>query len=486
MINLREELQKNADRWKNKDYIYEKRDGKYQPISYGLFLEKSREIAGYLLGLGLLGKHIMLYGENSTELMMADLAVLEYVGVSAWVSKEWLASEVLGAVEFLGVSCIIYGAEKQSVVEVVKEKHPEIICISTRELRDFAGGMKSNTKLEMKPDTEWETCCKIVFSSGTTAEPKAVMLSKKNIFAGLEPLYRRCPFGEHDVDYLFLPLNHTYGGIYNFLYSLVLGFSIYLCSDIEKIGQELSEVQPTMFCGVPLIYKRLYQGYGENIKEVFGTRIRYLFCGGAPFGVEMRKAYRKYGLHIMEAYALSETSSTFSIQYPDDTDLQTVGTIAENLDVIIDRPDPEGCGEILVKGDNVFLGYAGNLEKTKQCFTADGYFRTGDRGYLREDELHGGNRLYLVGRIKKQLVLENGETVEPESIEKQIKMRDTNIKKVSLFLQEGRLGCKAYLREEEDRNWDNFFSEINAALPRYEHIKHYDVILDSAERRWKE
>ncbi len=478
-MRFQEILETNFQKWKDRDYIFEKKDGVYHATTYGDFLNKSHILAEYLLRKGLLGKSVMLYGNNSSKLMMADLAVLEYVGVSVWVSKEWLEPDIDAAVELLDIACIIYGEEKRECVEAVAGKHPELLCISTLEFDEiFQQGKYS--LLPCKP-RDWEECCKIVFSSGTTAAPKAVMLSKKNIFAGLEPLYQRCPFHEGDVDYLFLPLSHTYGGIYNFLYSLVFGFSIYLCSDIAGMAQEILEVNPTLFCGVPAIYRRFYEGYGSNIGKAFGNRIQYLFCGGANFDQEIRKAYKESGLNMMEAYALSETASTFAIQYPNDSDVECAGTVAENLDVKITE-----SGEIVVKGDNVFLGYAKRPELTKASFTEDGYFKTGDLGYLKPDEVHGGQKLYITGRCKKQLIGENGEIVEPEHIEVLICRENANINKALLYVKDGRIGCHVYVKESEDRNWDVFFERINSKLPGYERIRFYDVIVDSVEKRLKQ
>jgi len=485
-------LLENYSKWKDREYVYEKVNESFQAITYGDFLEKSHLLAGYLLKQGLSGKKVMIYGENAPALMMADLAVLEYVGISVWISKEWTEEDVLGTLAFLDVSCIIYGEEKREIVEEAVKGYPEICCICTsdfekiwEEERAFVTGSQMAFMERFEPQDK-DICCKIVFSSGTTAAPKAAMLSKKNIFAGVESLYRRCPFHEGDVDYLFLPLHHTYGGIYNFLYSLIFGFSIYLCSDISKIGQELLEVRPTLFCGVPAIFRRLYEGYGAHIGTAFGDRIQYLFCGGASFEEEIRKAYIDAGLRFMGAYALSETASTFAIQYPGDPDTSCAGTIAEDLDVKVIHADCDGVGEVVVKGDNVFMGYSNDPVLTAKSFTEDGYFKTGDLGYILPDERNGGQKLYITGRCKKILIGENGENVEPEHLERLIEECNKNINKVLMCIKDGKLGCVLYLKEPEDRDWQAFFDEINETLPKYERIKHFSVELDSVEKRLKQ
>ena len=392
MFQLEKTLENNCLKWKDKEHIFDKVNGVYRGITYGDFLTRTRSLASYLISLGFKNKSVMIYGKNSYLLsrglkkksiliygnnsckyMMADLAVLQYVGISVCISKEWKEMQIMQAIELLDISCVLYDEEKEEMIRNVAAACPSVMFVSFH--KALENTMESE-KISLE-ETDPDTCCKIVFSSGTTAAPKAVMLSKRNIFAGLDSLYRRCPFDENDVDFLVLPLSHTYAGIYNFLYSLVFGFSIYICSDISVIAQEILEANPTVFCGVPLIYKRLYEGYGSNLSKAFGSRIKYLFCGGVLMEESLRLEYKNAGLDIMDAYALTETASTFAIQYPNDPDTKTAGTIAEEVDVkIIDR-NADGVGEVVIKGENVFLGYAGNPEKLQ-------FFHVGRSGFCHQ------------------------------------------------------------------------------------------------------
>lgn len=479
-------LQENKEKWHDREYIFEKKDGVYEAVTYGAFVDEARAFAHYLTAKGFKGKSIMIYGANSVNYMIADLAVLHYVGTGVCVSKEWKYDDIYRAVKLLDIECIIYGEDKSDVVAQVREAVPELTYIPFGDVRKIAAEvMGSGEEILCTPQAE-DVCCKIIFSSGTTAKPKAVMLNKKNIFAGVPSLLRRCPFKETDVDYLFLPLSHTYGGIYNFLYGLISGFSIYLCSSVNDMAQEILEVNPTIFCGVPAIYRKFYEGYGEHIAIGFGKNIKYLFCGGACLEEQIRKAYKDSGLNLMDAYGLSETASTFSIQYPYDPDVKCVGTVAEEIEVVILNPDENGVGEVAVRGDNVFMGYAKDEELTRSLFTEGGFFRTGDLGYLLPDEKNGSNKLYLTGRIKKLLLGENGENVEPTHIEKMICNKNTNINKALVYMQDSTLSCHVYLLEPEERDWDAFFAELNEQLPSYEKIRRYDVLIDSVERRLKQ
>ncbi len=483
MYRLEELLTTNCAKWQDREYVFEKADGVYRGVTFGRFLENVRKLASYLLERGLAGKAALIYGDNSIRLMTADLAVLHYVGISVCVPKDWRVKDLVRTVGQIGASCILYGEEKAEVIAEVREQCPGVMCLCMTEF-DRICEKAPQGKLPPVPGNG-TGCCKIVFSSGTTSRPKAVMLSEKNLLAGIDSLRRRCPVGESDVDYLFLPLSHTYGGIYNFLYSLVFGFRLYLSSGADRIAEELLEVNPTIFCGVPLIYRRLYEQWGGNIADAFGTRIRYLFCGGAMMEEELRRAYKERGLDLLEAYALSETASTFSIQYPGDRETQSVGTVAEELEVKILDPDEGGVGEIAVRGDNVFLGYAGEPKRTEEAFTADGFFRTGDLGYLRADEEHGGSRLYLVGRRDRMLVGENGENLEPALLERLICGKNTNISRAQVYLEGGKPACKLSLKRPEQRDWERFFAEINAELGRHEKIQSFEIEESPGDEGWK-
>ena len=482
-MNIEKTYRENYKKWYNKEHIFEKKNGVYQSVTYGEFIDTACGMAGYLISQSLKNKKIMLYGDNSCDVMLADFAILNYVGVSVWVSNQWQEKELIYAIRTLGIECLIYGDEKQEIIENISKQFPNLRTLRAYDIKNNADKTEFDSNLSLTDENE---CCKIVFSSGTTAAPKAIMLSKKNIFSGVESLYKRCPFYERDTDYLFLPLSHTYGNIYNFLYSFVFGFSVYLCTDISVISQEILEVNPTIFSGVPAVYRRFYEGYGTHIGRAFGSRIKYLFCGGAKFDTDIIKAYKDNGLKFMNAYALSETASTFAIQYPDDMDIECAGTISEQIQVKVIDADKDGIGEIAVKGDNVFLGYANDEVLTKNSFTADGYFRTNDMGYLKADEKNGEYKLYITGRKGSIIIAENGENIEPKHIEQKICEKNENISKAVLYIHEGQVACRVYLKQFQEYNWQQFFDEINSELLKYERVKHFEIKMENEDRSWKE
>ena len=348
--------------------------------------------------------------------------------------------------------------------------------------RFFGNGIDSiktkfNKDLLELPVKSKERLAKIVFSSGTTGKSKAVKLSLKNMFAGYTNLLRRCPITSADSAYLFLPLNHTYGEIYNFMYSLIAGFKIYLASSTKNIGKELLETNPTIFCAVPLVYNNLLQVYQDNIDKAFGTNIKWLFCGGAPISKETRKKYKDKGLMLMQAYALSETASSLTIAYPGKDDLESVGEIFEDIEVKIVDKDEDGIGEIIVKGNNVFLGYT-DSSLTKKVFDKEGFFHTGDLGYIKN------KKIYLKGRKKKMLLTSNGENVMAQVIEDNIKSKSQFIKDVKAYIKKDKIAVNIYVSGNDD--YDKIIKEYNKEVPKYEKVSYYEIHNDSIDTRLKQ
>ena len=293
--------------------------------------------------------------------------------------------------------------------------------------------------------------------------------------------------------YLFLPLSHTYGGIYNLLACLYFGMELYLCSDTDKMFEELQMTNLSIFCAVPLIYERVYAMLGEElikeaqinkneiaiqkIKSLFGGNIKHLFCGGAKQNTEIRKFYKDIGLCILEAYALTETASSLSIEYPDSESTTSVGTVFEDIEVKIANPDENGHGEILVRGNNVALGYYKNEKETQKAFDQDGYFHTGDIGYTDEK-----NQLFFIGRKKRVIIFSNGENIYPNEIEALI-MKNEGIRKAKVFEKNNKLVAELYVKD--GANATKIIKNVNEALPSYKQIKDFDVVIDSISTRMK-
>ncbi|MBR1852730.1 MAG: AMP-binding protein [Lachnospiraceae bacterium] len=478
-------LQRDYEKWGERPYLHEKKNDVERVLTFGEFICQVNYFATYLLQCGYAGKNIGIFSPNSLEWMIADIAVMNYVGVSAGFNKDWNYENMVYALRKCDIACLLYHEDFEALVQRAKEEYPELqavrfLCIQ----REFtacveAGKREMKELFSLSPQSD-EVPAKIVFTSGSTSFPKAVLLSIKNVFAGWRSLGRRVPLNEQDVCYLFLPLNHTYGSIFNFIYSLVFGYQVYLAESIPNMAQEMMAIKPTVFSGVPVVYTRFYEGAkaaGIGLRALFGGRMKYLFCGGAKLGVEMRRDYLAEGMYMMNAYALSETASSFSIDYPDDEDMESVGTVFEDITVKVLEPDAEGYGELAVAGDNMFLGYYKDEAATKAAFAGDGYFLTGDIGCIRE------NRVYLRGRKDTQIALANGEKVSVTMLEGKVKALHESVRSVKLYVRDGQLTADVYVDAgtvgAEAAEWDSFYGALlekcNESLPKYQRIAKWNV-----------
>ena len=231
MIKINKMLNEAYKKWKNKNFIYEKHGQEFIPITYGEFIKKSNSLANKLLNYGLKDNRILIFGKDSIDYMITDLAVLAYVGISVNINKQTKEEELSDVINKLKIDAIIYDKDKNQIINNLKNRFPNKIFLC---MQDEITNLNFLDKFYEFDEKNADQCSKIIFSSGTTSNPKGVMLSLRNIFHGWEPLQKRIPLCEDDIDYLFIPMHHTYGNIYNFLYSFLSGLSIYLCSGIVE------------------------------------------------------------------------------------------------------------------------------------------------------------------------------------------------------------------------------------------------------------
>lgn len=496
-ITLHEVICDSLKKWGKKNFIYTRVENEFIPKTFDTTINDTWALAESLLSQGLAGKHILIYDENSYEWAISDLAIMGYVGVVVAANKEWTEYDLENVIKTADVDCIIYSNAKKDIIEKLKVQF-DITYISMQ--NDFPLLLKKGYQyLSVKAEKRdfiiksTNEMCKIIFTSGTTSQSKAVMLAGKNLFFGMDSLYKRAKISPEDKVFLFLPLSHTYAGIYNFLVCLYYGAELFLCSDNKKLLEEIQMVKPNLFCAVPLIYERIYSMLGEDlireaqvnkneaaitqIKNILGGNIKFLFCGGAKFNPDIRKFFKDIGFSIMEAYALTETASSLSIEYHDSRSITSVGTIFEDIEVKFNDVDENGHGEILVRGNNVALGYYNNPEETKKVFDSDGFFHTGDIGYKNDD-----NELFFVGRKKRVIVLNNGENIYPDEIEALL-MESKGIAKAKVFEKNHQLAAIVY--SDDDINAAEIIKTVNHKLPTYKQIKNFNVITDSISNRMK-
>ncbi len=297
----------------------------------------------------------------------------------------------------------------------------------------------------------------ILFTSGTTGVPKGVMLTHANFTADCYLAQANLPIFPTDIFYALLPIHHSYTMLAVFIEALSVGAEIVFGQRMvtSQILKDLKEARVTMFLGVPLLFNKVLAGIMKGIrakgpvvygiirflmalsgmikkvfkvnpgKKLFGSvldkaslrTIRICISGGGPLAPSVFRQYNQLGIDFVQGYGLTETSPILTLN-PTDAYVETsVGRVIPRAELRILDPDSEGRGEIVVKGPMVMQGYYKNPEATAEVFTPDGWFRTGDVGYLDSE-----NYLYLTGRAKNLIVTEGGKNVYPEEIENRFQL----------------------------------------------------------------
>jgi long-chain acyl-CoA synthetase len=307
----------------------------------------------------------------------------------------------------------------------------------------------------------------LIYTSGTTSEPKGVLLTHGNFMSNARAGYRRYrnQLDQNSVSLSILPWAHSYGQTAELYNWLILGGAIGFMHSMETLADDFVKVKPTFLIAVPRVFNKIYAGIHQKMKEEggfklalftsalkaarkyrlnngqveLGTKIMYWIgsklvfskikerfggklvgsiTGSAQMNEEVTSFFADIGISVYNCYGLSETSPAITMNSPELNRQGSVGKALEFIQIRIDQSmvdDRTDDGEIQVKGPNLMVGYHNKPEMTKNVFTEDGWLKTGDRGKLDADGF-----LYITGRLKEQFKLENGKYVFPSAIEEDI------------------------------------------------------------------
>lgn len=361
----------------------------------------------------------------------------------------------------------------------------------------------------------------LLFTSGTTSKSKGVMLSQKNICVNIEDMATYSKMYDNDTILSILPLHHTFECTISFLYGFYSGVCIAFCDGLRYYAQNLKEYDVTIIVAVPAlleaIYKKIKKGIADSgqqdkfnkgikiskflmklhidlrkklfkkVREQLGENIRIIYYGAAQMEPDTIKGYYNIGIDSVQGYGLTETSPIVTAETDKCHKAGTVGVCFPALEMKIIDKNSDGIGEICVKGGSVMLGYYDDPEKTKEALDTDGWFKTGDYGYIDDDGF-----LHLAGRKNDVIVLGTGKNVYPDEIEGLINKlpyisqslvfaRNENSKD-SLLCAKIVYEEKELLLEHPDINskdsdtlyktiMNDIKSNVNSVLPTFKHIK---------------
>jgi long-chain acyl-CoA synthetase len=278
-----------------------------------------------------------------------------------------------------------------------------------------------------------ENTALILYTSGTTGRSKGAVLSHGNIVSNIRAAGSRFSADSRMHTLSFLPINHVFEQVCGLLLPLSVGGTVTFAESLKKLGENLVEVRPSFFTGVPAVYRLFHDRIMKNVKgkalskllfslplarQLVVSRVKRNFAGGTMFisggaalDPQIAQGLMSLGFKIFQGYGVTETSPVVSAECPGRTRLGSVGPILDGVEVKIAGAGKDGVGEILVRGPNVMQGYFKNPSATEEVMTG-GWYHTGDLGRLDDDGF-----LFICGRVKNLIVTPNGKNVYPEEVE---------------------------------------------------------------------
>ena len=459
--NLRDVIKKRLHEFPENPVflVKEKKGGEYIPISTEKYDHDIDSLGTYFMNTVKKGARIAIFAETRYEWYVSYLATTNGTGCVVPLDKELPVDDVLNMLTRAEVDIILFSKSKLDIINQVYGKVDTVkYWISMDETTDerflyfydclkqgeekLAAGDKIFTEATIDPDE----MTILLFTSGTTAKSKAVMLCQKNICKNLMSMFSMLYIDRSDVWLSVLPLHHTYECTCGFLGQVYRGTTVAICEGLRYIAQNIQEVKPTCILMVPvmleLFYKKIMKSVNadpekakklqkgiklanalhlsnkmrrklfKQIHDVFGGRMRLIILGGAPVNPEILTFFQNIGFKCVQGYGLTECAPILALNRDKQFKNHAAGLPLPGCDVKILNPDSDGIGEFISKGDNNFLGYYNDPENTALALDADGYYHTGDLGYIDEDGF-----CIITGRKKNVIIAKNGKNVFPEEIE---------------------------------------------------------------------
>ena len=467
--SLKDIINVRCDMFKDKTAFIEKLDGKenFEEIKYSKVKEEINGLGTIMINkLNLKGKRVAVIGENSYRWYVTYMAVACGVGIIVPLDKELPANEIENLLERSKASAIVYSSRKKEVIEELRDKLPkDMIYIemnkekSDEEVYALDELIEEGKKIVKKGDTSYidikidrDEFNILLFTSGTTGKAKGVMLCHKNICANIVAASKLVPkMGEYR-SLSVLPMHHTYEFSLNYCFGTYMGVTLGICQGLKYVAKDLKEIKPHIFVVVPALVENLSKKIDKNIektgkeklirtagkvakglskvgidlrKKIFkqihdtvGGNLRLIICGAAPIDKEIIEKMETYGMKFLQGFGTTETAPLIAGTPESDNEYGTCGKAIYGTEVRIDLSKNEdkdsNIGEVIVKGDNVMLGYY-EMEKETAETLKNGWLYTGDLGYFNKR----GN-LVLTGRSKNVIVTSNGKNIYPEEIETEL------------------------------------------------------------------
>ncbi|MBO4320230.1 MAG: AMP-binding protein [Treponema sp.] len=437
---------------------FEGPNGAKNTLTYRQAHEKIVQLSKWLAANGVKhGDRVAVTGKNSPEWAVVYLAAL-YAGAIVCPLDYALKIEEQENLLSVAEPKYLFVDDEKYQRYIEKSASYKVYALSPKYQDKYVYNLSTDEDPEIKRPEENETAA-ILFTSGTTGKPKGVMLSHKNLVSDCYIAQTHMTIYHTDVFYALLPIHHAYTMLAVFIETISVGAEVVFGKSmaVNRLMHELKEGKITMLLGVPMLFNKLIQGIMKGVKEkgavVYGlirflmgisylikkifkvnpgkkmfkavlekanlATIRIAICGGGPLAKSVFKLYNEMGIDFVQGYGLTETSPIIALNPVHHFKIESVGKyFVDYMQMKILDPNEDGVGEIAVKGPMVMQGYYNMPTETSLMFTEDGWFKTGDLGWLDSE-----NYLMLSGRVKNMIVTEGGKNVYPEEIEDKFQLQ---------------------------------------------------------------
>lgn len=506
--------------------------GEFRTITHKEFRDEINALGTALTKMGLKDKRIAVISENRYEWELAYLSIVTGTGIVVPLDKALPENEIESLILRSQVEAVFYSNKYNEIMNKLRnKKNTNLRYFISMDLEENTNGIYSQKALVEKgrkllaegnkkfieakiyPDKMGI----MLFTSGTTAMSKAVMLSHKNLVSNVMDIAQTFDINENDRLLSFLPLHHVFECTAGFLYIVSCGACICFCEGVKHMADNIKEFEITAMISVPAVFEVIYRklikgiekkGKLETVKKVvkisqallkikidvrkklfkeihenLGGKLRLAVAGGAALDPEIQKGFNDLGITLLQGYGLTESSPVIAAETLKRRRIGSIGQKLPSFEIKIDNPDEEGIGELLAKGPCIMLGYYENEEATNDALDKDGWLHTGDLAKIDKD-----GYIYIAGRKKSVIVLNNGKNVFPEELENLLnkiegvkeslvyekKDDDGDVKVCTKIVYDKELIKDLYNVEGED-NIKEFLwkkvKEVNNLMPKYKYIR---------------
>ncbi len=504
ITTIQQMLEKKSSLYADKiAYSTRKEDLSVSSLTFSEVFRLFTEFSAHLKTLGLERReHVAIVGENSPQWAISYFAAI-WAGAIAIPLDARARTEHIKQVLALSDSrfLIASGGFAEALGNTGAVEH--VIQM------DNILEIQTNTEETVPAEKlEPEDIADIVFTSGTTGNPKGVMLSHGSIMSCLGTLYRAFPITDEDTAFSILPIHHVYERIAGILLSFYCGQRVFFARSIKprEMLSDLKVARPTVWLNTPLILERLLQRieqgkaknfltralpsklFGKMAKKRLGLdRLKLIVSGGAALSEAASEGLEKYEFPLLQGYGMSETAAVISANPFSKPKNASGGMVLENTEVEIRDVDSEGIGEICARGPNIMDGYYKNPTATREILSDDGWLRTGDLGYFDHE-----GYLYITGRKKSVIVTRGGKNISPEEIEEKLTPLETVEEAIVFSPDDERIQAVIFPEAEgvskklgqspqhgdDERVWDILkgqITELNRRLEPHKRISHFAV-----------